>query len=125
MGRKHCERGATPKPAHYAFALSKGHQVVAMIHEVFGAWSDDTADLLDRLGEIREGRLDREFHSASWSERSFHSFYAGRISTSLHLGVAEMIRVGAGFVAGGPFRRDARGMSGKRRYHTRRRGNAN
>ena len=124
LGRKHCERGATPKPAHYAFALSKGHQVVAMIHEVFGAWSDDTADLLDRLGEIREGRLDREFHSASWSERSFHSFYAGRISTALHLGVAEMIRVGAGFVAGGPFR-DARGMSGKRRYHKRRRGNAN
>ena len=83
-----------------------------------------SADLLDRLGEIREGRLDREFHSASWSERSFHAFYASRISAALHLGVAEMIRVGAGLAAGGPFR-DARGMSGKRRYHKQRRGNAN
>ena len=75
-------------------ALNKGHTVSLMIHEVFGAWTEEAVDLLYRMSEIREGRLDKEFHSASRTERSFNSYYATRISVALHVNMAIMIRQG-------------------------------
>ena len=82
MGRTFCANGGSKEmTAKYWYALKKGHSVVPLVHEVFGAWSDDCVEQLDRMGEIREGRLDKEFHDASWTERSFHNYYATRIST--------------------------------------------
>lgn len=92
LGRKEGHgHGAKPKEAHYHFALEKGHEVVMLIHEVFGGWAEGAVDMLHRLGEIREERLDKEFHEAAWNERSFSGFYATRISVALHLEVAQMI----------------------------------
>jgi len=84
----------TKKDCHYFYALNKGHQVSLMIHEVFGAWTQDAVELLYRMSEIREGRLDKEFHSACRTERSFSSYYATRISVALHVNMAIMIRQG-------------------------------
>ena len=125
MGRTHCGPGCQPKPAHYAFALGKGHEVLPMVHEVFGAWSDRCMDLLDRLGEIREGRLDKEFHDASWAERSFHNYYAARISIALHVGMAHMILTGSRMAVGRATEREGgRNLSGKRQFAKHRRNNA-
>ena len=51
-------------------------------------------DLLYRISEIREGRLDKEFHSACRTGRSFSSYYDTRISVALHVNMAIMIRQG-------------------------------
>ena len=83
--------GLTEKDCHYYYALNKGHQVSLMIHEVFGAWTEEAVELLYRMSEIREGRLDKEFHSACHTERSFNSYYATRISVALHVNMAIMI----------------------------------
>ena len=125
MGRKHCEPRCQVKKAHYEFALGKGHQVVPMIHEVFGAWSIAASDLLDRLGEIRKGRLDKEFHDASWAERSFHNYYAARISIALHMGMAIMIRQGARIVTHRATHvDDVRRVTGRRFWQKQRRATA-
>ena len=71
-----------------------------MIHEVFGAWTEEAVELLYRMSEIRKGRLDREFHSACRTERSFNSYYATRISVALHVNMAVMIRQGVASMTG-------------------------
>ena len=87
--------GLKPCKAHYHDALSNGHQVLPMIHDCFGAWCPEGISLMNRLGEIRENRLDKEFHDASWTERSFTNYYTTRCSVALHFGVAAMVLQGA------------------------------
>ena len=66
-----------------------------MIHEVFGAWTEEAVELLYRKSGIRERRLDKElFHSACRTKRSLNSYYATRISVALHVNMAIMIRQG-------------------------------
>ena len=92
---------------------------------MFGAWSIAASDLLDRLGEIREGRLDKEFHDASWAERSFHNYYAARISIALHMGMAIMIRQGARIVTHRATHvDDVRRVTGRRFWQKQRRATA-
>ena len=90
----------TKKDCHYYYALNKGHTVSLMVHEVFGAWTEEAVELLYRMSEIREGRLDKEFHSACRTERSFNSYYATRISVALHVNMAIMIRQGVRSMTG-------------------------
>ena len=123
LGRTFCTNGSRVKKAHYDFALRKGHTVVPLIHEVFGAWSSDCVEHLDMLGEIREGRLDKEFHDAGWTERSFHGYYATRISTALHVAMADMILAGARMVSGNATNGVGHGTD-RRRQRKQRRGMA-
>lgn len=125
LGRTFCANGVSKvMTAKYWYALQKGHSVVPLVHEVFGAWSDDCVEQLDRMGEIREGRLDKEFHDASWTERSFHNYYATRISTALHVGMANMILAGARMASQSAMNSDGCGMTGRRRRRKQCRGTA-
>ena len=62
-----------------------------------GAWCR-AVHCLHRLAEARDRRLDKEFHEAAWTERSFGNFYASRISVALHISVARMLLEGARFM---------------------------
>ena len=97
MGRNYCHpgQGTQPCDSHYHVAQGNGHQVLPMIHDTFGAWCQEGVSLMYRLGEIRENRLDKEFHDASWTERSFTNYYVTRCSVALHFGVAAMVLQGA------------------------------
>ena len=92
MGRNVCHGGAhkTVK-AHYKDALERGHEVVLLIHEIFGGWHEDAVDMLRRLADIRGDRLDAESEDKSWRDKSFSSYHKTRISVALHCAVAGSI----------------------------------
>ena len=74
--------------AKYQKALDGGHTVVPLICEVWGGFAPEAASYLHRLAQARGDGIDPERASATWSCRSFTSYYGQLLSVALQLGVA-------------------------------------
>jgi hypothetical protein len=73
----------------YAHSLSVGATVLPLLFETFGGFGPDTCRLLGDAAKAMDNKMQRYMYDeASWSTRSWHSFWAQRISVALHCAVA-------------------------------------
>ena len=75
----------------YAYALSRGHSVHAIIHETFGGFEPEAVALLYELGRRHGSRLGVDESAAPWCARSFRSLHALKISVAIHTAAASEI----------------------------------
>ena len=80
--------GAEPRRAKYQVALDDGHEVVPLIHEVWGGAAPEAVAFLRRLADSKVGP-DRA--TATWATSSFRSYWGQRLSLALQTGVAREI----------------------------------
>jgi len=80
--------GAAPRRAQYQVALDGGHEVVPLIHEVWGGVAPEGVAFMRRLADSKVGP-DRA--TATWATSSFRSYWGQRLSLALQLGVAREI----------------------------------
>ena len=59
-----------------------------MICEVWGGFAPEAATYLARLAQARGDGIDQERSGATWSTRSFTSYYGQLLSIAVQLGVA-------------------------------------
>ena len=76
------------REAKYQQALDGGHTVVPLICEVWGGFAPEATSYLHSLAQARGDGIDPERASATWSCRSFSSYYGQLLSVALQLGVA-------------------------------------
>ena len=72
-------------------ALDAGHDVIPLIHEVFGGVAPEACSYLLRLAALRPGALTAEALTATWSTTSFCSCWGQRISLTIAAQVAQQI----------------------------------
>lgn len=84
-------RDGQPRTAKYQEALDAGHDVIPLIHEVFGGVAPEACSYLRRLAALRPGALTAESLTATWSTTSFCSYWGQRISLVLTSQVAQQI----------------------------------
>ena len=77
-----------PRKAKYQEALDGGHTVVPLICEVWGGFAPEAVTYLARLAQARGDGIDQERAGATWSTRSFTSYYGQLLSIAVQLGVA-------------------------------------
>ena len=80
--------------ADYVGALTKGHDVVALLHSSFGALDSTATSLLSKLDEKVKGRLP-DLDTAPWTARTFRKLHAQSITTAVQLGAARQILAAA------------------------------
>ena len=68
--------------ADYAGALTLGHTVVPIVHEVFGGWGSRATRLFRQLARGRSDTIDTA--DSSWAACSYTSYHAQRISVAIH-----------------------------------------
>ena len=69
-------------------ALDGGHEVVPLIHEVWGGVASEAVAYLRRLADSKAGP-DRA--TATWATSSFRSYWGQRLAVALQTGVAREI----------------------------------
>ena len=102
LGRKAFQRGAPGRfnrstntggrvavAADYDGAIRLQHEVVPIVHEVFGGWGRRAVQLFRQLARTHDDRIDRS--QTSWACRTFTTYHAQRISTAIHVTSANEI----------------------------------
>ena len=77
-------------PAHYAGAISKGHDVVPCIFEVFGGFDEDAVKLINEWGAKARGKTPMG-EEPPWSARNYVPYWTQIISKEAQRGAAEEI----------------------------------
>ena len=76
--------------AKYVDAIRKGHLVVPIIHETFGGFGPEAADLLMRLA-VRARRKTPDGEEPPWAARTFVPYHSQLISAAVQCEAAEEI----------------------------------
>ena len=77
-----------PRTAKYQEALEGGHEVLALIAEVWGGFLPKAMFFLGELSQARGDGIDYERASATWSTLSFTSYHGQLLSLAVQRGVA-------------------------------------
>ena len=80
-----------PREAKYQVALDGGHDVLALICEVWGGFAPESMRFLGELAQQRGDRADFERESATWSTTSFMSYHGQLLSLAVQMGMATEI----------------------------------